>query len=94
MPHLSREGGVTVLAQAALAFLFPLSYLTVQMQLLDTVLTDWHYFFTLLPLNTFLTFKTMLFVFQKFNVAEEKRISQEIELQSYLSNLIIEEKKR
>ncbi|XP_068672027.1 E3 ubiquitin-protein ligase CHIP-like [Montipora foliosa] len=31
---------------------------------------------------------------KKFNVAEERRISQEIELQSYLSNLIIEEKKR
>ena len=31
---------------------------------------------------------------QRFNVAEERRISQEIELQSYLNNLIIEEKKR
>lgn len=31
---------------------------------------------------------------QRFNIAEEKRISQEIELQSYLNNLIIEEKKR
>ena len=31
---------------------------------------------------------------QRFSIAEEKRISQEIELQSYLNNLIIEEKKR
>lgn len=31
---------------------------------------------------------------KRFSIAEEKRISQEIELQSYLNNLIIEEKKR
>ena len=31
---------------------------------------------------------------QRFNIAEEKRISQEIELQSYLNKLIIDEKKR
>lgn len=31
---------------------------------------------------------------QRFNVAEERRISQEIELQSYLNSLIIDEKKR
>ena len=31
---------------------------------------------------------------QRFSVAEERRISQEIELQSYLNSLIIDEKKR
>lgn len=34
------------------------------------------------------------FILQRFSVAEERRISQEIELQSYLNGLIIDEKKR
>lgn len=33
-------------------------------------------------------------ILQRFSVAEERRISQEIELQSYLNSLIIDEKKR
>ena len=42
--------------------------------------------------SNFVSFSILLF--QRFSVAEERRISQEIELQSYLNNLILDDKKR
>ena len=45
-------------------------------------------------LSKMLSYYNNYYYLQRFSIAEEKRISQEIELQSYLNNLIIEEKKR